>query len=158
MDLPTPEIQKAICAYIRQGCFPEVAAEAAGVPQEVFRRWLAQAKEADANVPLRAFAAEVRQATAQARVLAETATVKKNPLAWLKHGPGRERGDMPGWTQPVRAPAARDHAAADALAREELAQLCAELLQLLAPFPEARAAVAQALQEAGSSAAHEPEE
>jgi hypothetical protein len=154
MDLPTPELQKDLLAYIRQGSFPEVAAEAVGVPQGDFRRWLADSTKPDADGSLRAFAAGVRKAMAHARVLAENAIVKKNPLAWLKHGPGRERSDMPGWTLPVRAAAARDQDAADTVARRELAQLCAELVKLLAGFPEARAAVAKALQEGEAAAGH----
>ena len=36
----TPDVQKAVCAYIAAGGFPHVAAEAAGVPRHVFDDWM----------------------------------------------------------------------------------------------------------------------
>jgi hypothetical protein len=36
----TAELQEIICEYIRRGADPFTAAEAAGVPQAVFERWL----------------------------------------------------------------------------------------------------------------------
>jgi len=149
MDPPpqilTIALQNEICAFIRQGGFPEAAAEAAGVPQATFRQWLARGEAPRAKALYRVFVAEVRKAAAQARVLAEMEAVKKNPLAWLKHGPGRETADMAGWTLPVRPQLAAGRQAAQALAQPELAELCAVLLRVLAPFPDARRAVAEAL-------------
>lgn len=51
----------------------------------------------------------------------------------------------------VASVATGDHGTANALARRELAQLCAELLQVLAAFPEARAVVAEALADTPAS-------
>jgi hypothetical protein len=141
----TAKLQNDICAFIRQGGFPEVAAEAAGIPQATFRQWLARSEKPLAATSYRTFAAEVRKAAAQARVLAEMEAIKKNPLAWLKHGPGRETANMPGWTLPVRSPLGLGRGTAHALAQPELADLCAVLLRVLTPFPEARTAAAAAL-------------
>jgi len=154
--VPTIRLQNEICAFIRQGGFPEAAAEAAGVPQATFRQWLARGQAPRAKAPFRAFAAEVRKAAAQARVLAEMEAVKKNPLAWLKHGPGRETADMAGWTLPVRPQLPSSGRTAQALAPAELAELCAVIMRVLAPFPEARRAVAEALT-APSRAKEEPQ-
>jgi hypothetical protein len=148
----TAQVQNEMCAFIRQGSFPEIAAEAAGVPRAVFRAWLARGESPRAPAKWRAFAVEVRKATAQARILAEMEAVKKNPLAWLKHGPGRETADMVGWTLPARPRPSRP--APQALVQPELAELCALLLRVLAPFPEARTAVAEVL--AGASPPAEP--
>jgi len=141
----TVQLQSEICAFIRQGGFPDVAAEAAGVPPATFRQWLARGAKPRADAAFRTFAAEVRKAAAQARVLAEMEAVKKNPLAWLKHGPGRETADMRGWTLPVRPRLAPGRRSEDAPGQPKLTNLCTILLRVLAPFPEARTAVAEAL-------------
>jgi hypothetical protein len=127
-----------------------VAAQAAGVPRATFRAWLARGEKPRAREPFRAFAAEVRAAQAHARVLAEMAVVKKNPVAWLKHGPGRETSETPGWTVTVRPQAGHEPRALDVRHHPELAELFGVLLRALEPFPEARAAVAQVLAGAAS--------
>src|SRR5262245_59058160 len=64
----TPRIQELICAYLRAGSFPHVAAEAAGVPQKVFERWLRWGR-AKRPVPLyRDFYEAVSRAQAEARL------------------------------------------------------------------------------------------
>lgn len=51
----------------------------------------------------RDFADRVVRAHAQARLSREIAVANTNPLAWLRLGPGRDRGpDEPGWTEPAR--------------------------------------------------------
>ena len=84
-------------AYIRSGAFDWVAAEAAGVGASTFRRWMA---EGEAGVAAyHGFYEAVREARAQARVTAEVDIRKDNPLAWLRYGPGRDRGpEKRGWT------------------------------------------------------------
>jgi hypothetical protein len=139
----TPRVQHEICAFIRQGAFSDVAAEAAGIPQATFRQWLAQAEAADAGEPWRTFGDEVRKATAAARLLAEIAAFKMNPLAWLKHGPGKETADTPGWTITVRPQITHDHRTVNVLLHPDIVELCSALLRVLAPFPEARTAVAE---------------
>lgn len=45
---------------------------------------------------------DVLEARAKARVVAETRVASENPLAWLRMGPGRHKGDAdPGWTDRV---------------------------------------------------------
>ena len=38
--LLTPAVEKIILAYVRAGGFPHVAAEAAGVPRDLFDEWM----------------------------------------------------------------------------------------------------------------------
>jgi hypothetical protein len=93
----TPETQKTIVAYIRSGAFDWVAAEAAGIGASTFRRWMKAGERGHRTYS--GFYAAVREARAQARVTAEVEIRKVNPLAWLRYGPGRDRGpDAPGWT------------------------------------------------------------
>jgi hypothetical protein len=94
----TPALQQQLCAYLRAGAYPHVAAEACGVPREVFDDWLRRGTARPAREPYRSFAAETRQAMAQARAGAEVQTLQKSPVTWLKNGPGRERPGAPGWT------------------------------------------------------------
>jgi len=100
----TPEVADAILASLRAGAFTAVAAEAAGVGASTLREWMARGEGRDQRRPedrrYAAFAAQVRGASAQARVAAECEVFKTNPLAWLRYGPGRERPGRPGWSNP----------------------------------------------------------
>jgi hypothetical protein len=49
--------------------------------------------------PCVVFFAEVRQARAQARQVAEARVFAESPFNWLRYGPGRERDQEPGWTE-----------------------------------------------------------
>ena len=131
---------QAILAYLRQGGFPAVAADAAGVPWPIFESWLHRGEERRAREPLRGFARAVRQAMAQARLLSELTVCKKDPKFWLCHGPGRETVENPGWTNPVR-PRARVAAKEDPI--ETCRFLCSWVMEALAPFPDARQKVAE---------------
>ncbi len=137
-----PTRAQALLTYIRQGGFPIVAADAAGVPAPAFTAWMERGERSGAREPLRGFAANVRQAIAQARLLAELAVCKKDPKFWLEHGPGRETPESTGWTTAVR-PAERPKGQANSL--EQVRGLCAFMLEALTPFPEARAVVSQKL-------------
>ena len=103
MTEPTAELTARVAAYIRGGAYPEVAAQAAGVPPGRLRRWLALGRKKDAGEAVRAFCQAVRQAEAVARLQAEVAALKAKPLDWLRHGPGRPRPDREGWTAAARA-------------------------------------------------------
>jgi len=96
----TPEVHRTIVEYIRAGAYDHVAAQAAGIAPSTFRRWLERG--APGRPPYRAFAADVAQARAQARVAAEIEVRRDHPLSWLRYGPGRERPGAPGWTQSVQ--------------------------------------------------------
>jgi hypothetical protein len=102
--LLTPETWKAIVEAIRAGAFDWVAAEAAGIGRRTFYDWLKRGESGDQRFVR--FLADVRQARAEARAGAEWAVHKRDPLAWLRLGPGREREDEPGWTSPIKPGAA----------------------------------------------------
>jgi hypothetical protein len=141
----TSQVQERICSYIRAGGFAHVAAEAAGVPREVFEEWLQRGRPHSGRRPpklYRDFCQAIQQAQAEARLAAELKLLEKNPLQWLKCGPGRETPAAPGWTTPVKPLFAADSAAAGALLLPEIQALLASVLEALAPFPEARAALA----------------
>jgi hypothetical protein len=93
----TPEVHTSIVQYIRGGAFDWVAAEANGIGQRTFYRWMKAGERGDKAY--RQFWQDVRQARAQARVLAEVAVRAGDPFKWLRYGPGRERDGEPGWTE-----------------------------------------------------------
>ena len=85
----TPEVQEQICAFIRAGSFPQVAAQAVGIPVKVFESWM---RYGNALRPLpiyRDFREAVLQAQAIARLAAESRALQRAPLSWLRFGPGR---------------------------------------------------------------------
>jgi hypothetical protein len=80
----TPEVTEIICGYIRHGGSPDVAAEAAGIPVEIFQKWMTKGQAQKAREPYRSFASQVRQALAQCTMMAEINVRKKDPLFWLQ--------------------------------------------------------------------------
>src|SRR5579871_2310399 len=94
----TPRVQEEICAFVRTGSYPHVAAEAAGVPLKVFLRWMSWGKARRPVALYRQFVEALAQAQAIARLAAECRTFERAPLSWLRSGPGREVGKTPGWT------------------------------------------------------------
>jgi hypothetical protein len=141
----TPAVEKDVLAFIRAGGFPHVAAEAAGVPRAVFERWLRQGQAPDGPTKYRAFFEAVQRAQAQARLGAEVEALKGKPIDWLKSGPGKETRQAAGWTAAGKAGQAGAERQESVLLRPEVQALIRQLLEALAPFPEARAAAAQAL-------------
>lgn len=135
----TPEIENQLLQFIRAGGFDWVAAEAAGVPRDLFRQWLEKGRRT-ARSPFRRLHLNVMTARAQARLTAEIQTRDKDPRFWLKHGPGRERPDAPGWTNPVKAQYGKSRPPS----RDDM-QLAAELKMALAPIPDAHARVVELL-------------
>lgn len=142
--MPTPRLddpigpngesrERMILAGIRAGGYPQVAAEAWGVPAELFRRWMRRGRFKD----------EVRQAAAQARLRAEIETRDKDARFWLRHGPGKERPDAPGWSAPPRAGAGRDGDGDNWLLTAAGQALLADLRRGLEGYPEAKAQVAE---------------
>jgi hypothetical protein len=142
------EKKAEICAFIRAGGFPHVAAEAAGVPSELFHQWFAQGARARAHRDYRDFRRDVLQARAQARLNAEIKALQEKPMDWLKFGPGRETHQSPGWTSAARARTASPDTT-DMLQHPEVQQLFAELVKLLKSFPEAQAALIHSLESFG---------
>jgi hypothetical protein len=141
----TAELQTTICGYILSGGYPHVAAEAAGIPREVFDGWMRRARARAPTKKYRLFYEAIVQARGQVRLAAEAKALTKDPLAWLKCGPGKETPDAPGWTNPPRAQVDGDPEAVNLLMRRETQDLMATLLRILEPFPEVRTRVAEAL-------------
>jgi hypothetical protein len=80
---------------------------------------------------------------AQARLAAELQVFEKRPLDWLKSGPGRETPERGGWTTAAKP---RSHpAGADELTLDHplVQALMRRMMELLTPFPEARAVVSE---------------
>jgi hypothetical protein len=143
----TDEFVNSVCAFIRSGGFAHVAAEAAGVPADVFANWLRYGTRRRRNPLYRRLLNGVRQALATARLRAELELYKAKSRDWLLHGPGRERPDAPGWTAMARVQRAAAAPTEEVAAEEQLWRLCELLSEALLPYPEARAEAARVLSE-----------
>ena len=143
----TPEVEQTLLTYVRAGGFPTVAAAAAGLPADIFVRWLRKGGEPGARRRYRDFSAAVLQAAAQARMAAEVQVFQKRPLDWLRCGPGRQAADSPGWTATVKAPAVGPERETNLLLLAEVQQFVHFLLDQLSAYPDLRARVAAAAPE-----------
>jgi len=139
----TREVQELICNFVRAGGFPHVAAVAAGIPLKTFQSWLRCGKARRPQPLYLAFYEALCQAQAIARLAAETQALRRAPLSWLRYGPGRERGRLPGWTDPVK-PAKIERGPHPSVGRMQ--ELVTTMLEALDAFPEARAALADSLE------------
>jgi hypothetical protein len=144
-----PLLVDRVLSYIQSG-YPLVAAEAAGLPSEVFLEWVKWGERKKAREPYRSFARGVRQAVAHGRLIAELAVHDKDPKFWLTHGPGRETARNPGWTGEVKASATQDSAGQAGPGETQWQTLYVVLMRALSEFPEARLAVAMALRESST--------
>jgi len=140
----TEEQVKMMVAFVRAGAYPEVAARAAGEPACRLVKWLRPGRRVPPH--LRAFVETLDQAAAQARATAEFALFSKNPVHWLRYGPGKETSRRPGWSTAPRPDPARD-ADPSLLDAPAGRALILQILEALEAFPEARAAVAAVLQD-----------
>jgi hypothetical protein len=140
--LLTPETHRAIIAAIRAGAFVWIAAEANGVDRETFKLWMRIGTRTKKE-PYFSFVQEVRAARAQARLAAEIEIRRDMPFNWLRFGPGREREGEEGWTESSEV---RHSGSVAVVQSEEWIRIASALEEALAPFPEARVAVAKALQ------------
>ncbi len=140
-----PQAAQQLLSYIRSGGYPLVAAEGAGVPREVYLHWLRSGQHPQAREPFRGFVRQVRQAMAQARLMAELAVFDKDPKYWLGHGPGKETPDNPGWTAEGKSIAKAEEAGRSA--EPDSPTLVQLVLQALSDFPEVRLVVARRLRE-----------
>jgi hypothetical protein len=141
----TPEVEQTLLTYVRAGGFPNVAAAAAGLPADVFARWLRKGRAPGARRRYRDFRESVLRAAAQARMAAEVQVFQKRPLDWLRHGPGRQATDSPGWAAAVKAPAVGPGRETDLLLLPEVQQFLRIVLDQLAPYPDVRTHVASAI-------------
>jgi hypothetical protein len=123
-----------ILGLIRAGTYPWVAARAAGVTDEAFRQFMAPTSPARA---------EIIQAEAQSRAKAEIDLKEKNPVAWLRYGPGRPRREGPGWTGVAKA--GSDGAEDVNAFRDELRRIVAVIGEFAARHPDVAPAAAEVL-------------
>jgi hypothetical protein len=139
----TAEVERLIIGFIRSGGYPWVAAESAGIPRAVYARWLRRGARSGSRSRYRFFYKHVLEARAQARLSAEIETRKDDPRYWLTHGPGREKANAPGWTNPAsgQLPAKKEQVGRNFT--KQFLRTLDPVLEALAPFPEARQAVAR---------------
>jgi hypothetical protein len=119
--LLSPEVLAAVVATIEAGAFDWVAAEAAGIGRRTFYDWLRRGEAGEE--PYAEFLVAVRRARASARGEAERTVRLKNPLAWLRLGPGRERPGEPGWTSSNKPPAEPTDGPSERTVREVLEEV-----------------------------------
>ena len=108
-------------------------AEAWGVSAAQLAVWLKR----------KGFKKALQQAADQARVAAELRVFQEHAKTWLRSGPGKDTPSEPGWTAVVKPRITEVNQQINVLLHPQLQDLFAALLQLLAPFPEGRVAVAQ---------------
>jgi hypothetical protein len=137
----TRALGEKIAAFIRAGGFAHIAAEAAGLPREVFARWMERGERADAPANYRAFARAIREAEAQGRLQAELNVRSKKPLDWLKAGPGKASADNPGWGTLGKAGSTAADKVDRAQVWSEVPHLFGRCAEQLAAYPDARAAL-----------------
>ncbi|MCI0462849.1 MAG: hypothetical protein L0Z62_38370 [Gemmataceae bacterium] len=143
------DAQKAeqLLTFLQAGAYGHIAAEAAEISAATLHEWLRRGQGKGATEPYRSFARRYVQTRALARLHAELEVFKKDPKLWLKCGPGKETADSPGWSREVSPSRAQPSASTGSgLDHPLLADLSAAVLEALKPFPEARLAVAAALQ------------
>lgn len=98
----TQEARETILAELGKGCSYRASAAAAGVGESTLRTWLT------GTAPqFLTFQADVAVARARTVGNAEARVFKDDPLAFLRLGPGRSRGDGngpldEGWTDPAQ--------------------------------------------------------
>jgi hypothetical protein len=134
----TGELLDAICQRLKAGAFERVAVESLGVSWSAYRDWQDRAKRRHCPSIYRLLAADVVQARAHARFMAEMTVCKEDPKFWLVQGPGRDRATQEGWGTGAKSAAGAEHPQ-DSSILWELFEL---LLTALAPYPEPRAAAA----------------
>jgi hypothetical protein len=88
-------------------------------------------------------------------VVAELAVFADRPRDWLKFGPGKEQPHSPGWASAMK-PIIAQLNNVNVLASPEWNALWSVILATIAPYPEARAALADALAQFNSSGKWRP--
>jgi hypothetical protein len=129
-----------------------------GVPRPVFEQWLERGtRKSRPSSRYRRFAENVRTALAVCRIRAEIVMVQKDPRTWLLCGPGKDRLDYAGWSSAIKGEPREDQTEINLLADPALARIMEAVLAALTPFPEARQAVAAAIQRPGREKKTAPE-
>ena len=137
----TPELSNQICASIRAGGYPNIAAETWGVPKDIFERWLKYGRGKRAKQPYAKFWHEVSKAKAHARLKAEMQILKEDPRFWLKSGPGKETPENPGWTSVVKPILQTDNRSINFFATPDFNEFMNTIKRALANHPEALTAI-----------------
>ena len=138
-----PQFIVDVVKYVRAGCYPEVAAEAVGVPAAVLRDWLRQADDTKCPPKIIHLRDELRAAAAQARAAAEVTLFQDDRPAWLRLGPGKETPSRAGWSQPSKAIFREEETAADV--SMQFLHLCGGMFEVLKRHPDAREELADFL-------------
>lgn len=143
---PDDALLLLLIADIEEGAYAEDAAASLGVSLATWRRWLEQGRRKTAMPIYRRLVKAVDAAEAKARVKASQQVFRKAPLSWLTKGPGKERGERPGWTAEVKPVLiTQDNRSVNLLAHPETGHMLTHLLAVLERFPEARKAAVEAL-------------
>lgn len=141
-----------ILASIRAGGYPHVAAEAYGVAAEQVLRGIHRKQARKLPRGVRRLAVRVREAAARARLKAEMAVHDADPRFWLRHGPGKETLEAPGWSALAKPVFGTDGTRADDfLASRQGRAILATIDRALQAYPEARAVVAAEVANVGDS-------
>lgn len=143
----TPELENTILAGVRAGGYPHVAAAAAGVDDASFAEWVERGSRKNAREPYKGFVRRLRQAEGQARLMREIEAAKADPQFWLKNGPGRDLPGKPGWAAMIRPTLSSTTQTINLFTSPDFLTFMATLRAVLAPYPEALAALASALEQ-----------
>lgn len=136
-------LHQQIMAAIRAGGFPHIAAQAFGVTPNELEGWVRRGEGAGESgrkrggKRFRAFANELREAFAQARLKAEIQVFNEDPPRWLEHGPGRDCADNAGWSSAVKG-LTNLEVVRSALDDPEFLEYMRTVVDGLAGFPEAQ--------------------
>lgn len=148
LDSLTKEDMDQLTQNIMGGMFPHVAAQAMGITNRTFWRYMEVGKAAhekisdnkrlDSDYERKCFEfwRVVDMAAAVARGECEQVVKGKDPEKWLRYGPGRDRGpENPGWTETVRI---EKRTNVEISLSEDTAALLGEIVQTFNEGPEAR--------------------
>ncbi len=124
-----------------------MAAAAFGVSRSLFRKWLRWG-DAGKNGTYRAFALNVAQAQATARLTAEMQAHQKDPRMWLRADPAAKPPTPKAGRRFVR-PQAKQRNNVDPFAVPAFVAFLATLRATLTPYPDALKAVVAAMEAAG---------
>lgn len=93
-------VYRKLLLFIEKGVYDYVVAEALGISQTTFYRWLREGSYAKSGLK-RQFWQDVTQARAKARLVKELEVARDDAKFWLRCGPGKTKQDRPGWTENI---------------------------------------------------------
>lgn len=144
--LLTYALLERICQRIRGGAFEHVAAEAEGIPRQIFNDWLQRAETPRPRRIYRDLKEMVMQAHAHSRYMAEVKMRLENPRFWLLHGVGKETRHALGWSRPADASGPNELSEPLDIGRHpEILDLISRIRKILQNHPAALADLREAL-------------